>query len=101
MLHRLQISVLQREILKSLSHAAEGDRNEGWLSLTGLMAGSGRHMPHSVMGMMRRRGAYRRSIDKLQLQQLVEVKTLRDSNEARVAARITREGIHYLQLTAG
>ena len=101
MLHRLQISVLQREILTSLSHAADGDRNEGWLSLTGLMAGSGRHMPHSVMGMMRRRGAYKRSIEKLQLQQLVEVKSVPDNEQARVAARITREGIHFLQLTAG
>ena len=100
MLHQLRISVLQREILKSLSQAAESDRNDGWLSLTGLMAGSGRHLPHSAMGMMRRRGAYRRSIDKLQLQQLVEVKTVPDNDEARVTARITREGKHYLQLTA-
>ncbi len=100
MLHQLRISVLQREILISLSQAAESGRNDGWLSLTGLMAGSGRHLPNSVMGMVRRRGAYRRSVDKLELQQLVEIKTVPDKDDAQVTARITREGLSYLQLAA-
>ena len=100
MLHQLRISVLQREILSSLSDAAESDRNEGWLTLTGLMASSRRHMPHSAMGMMRRRGAYRRSVDKLELQQLVEIRAVSDEGEAQLVARITREGQSYLQLAA-
>lgn len=96
MLLQLQISVLQHEILESLSRAAGSKRNEGWLSLTGIMAARGRHLPHSVMGMVQRRRAYRRSVDALALQDLVEVKTLPGQDENLISARITHQGQSYL-----
>ena len=96
MLHQLRTSVLQHEILESLSRAAASGRQDGWLTLTGIMATRGSHLPHSVIGMVQRRLAYRRSVDALKRQGLVELRTIPGQDEHMIVARITNLGQSYL-----